>query len=491
MNRSSGLLMHISSLPSPYGIGTMGQEAYTFVDFLAATGTKIWQVLPIGPTSYGDSPYQSFSTFAGNPYFIDLDMLKKDGILSEADFSHLDPDKDRMYINYKSLYDTRHAVLRVAFKRAYAGLKSSVDDFVSQTPWLFDYAFFSALKDRFGGKAWSEWPDDDIRYRKPNAMARYTAELSEDIAFHSFVQYLFFRQWFALKEYANKKGIVIFGDMPIYVAMDSADTWAEPHLFELNEQRRPRCVAGVPPDYFTQDGQLWGNPIYNWRMHKKTGYEWWIRRMRAMFDYYDIMRIDHFIGFARYYEIPADAPTARYGKWRNGPGRSFFEALSREIPSLSIVAEDLGAVTSKVKRLLKACGYPGMKVLLFAFDSDMKNMHLPHNVPRNTVLYTGTHDNDTVKGWWSKTDETKRRFAADYLKIGDGADICGALIEAAFASAADTAMIPMQDYLRLGNDARMNTPGTVGLNWKWRMLPGQLTETLKDEILCLNKKHGR
>lgn len=483
--------MHISSLPSSYGIGTLGQEAYRFVDFLAATGTKIWQVLPIGPTSYGDSPYQSFSTFAGNPYFIDLDMLKQDGILSESDYSHLDPDKDRKYIDYEYLYHTRHAVLRAAFKRSYAGLKSSVDDFMGKTPWLFDYAFFSALKDRFGGKAWSEWPDDAIRFRKPDAMAKYAAELSEDIAFHSFVQYLFFKQWFALKEYANNNGISIFGDMPIYVAMDSADTWAEPHLFLLNEQRRPSYVAGVPPDYFTEDGQLWGNPLYNWRLHKETGYEWWIRRMRAMFDYYDMMRIDHFIGFANYYVIPADAPTAKYGKWKNGPGRRLFEVLGREIPSLSIVAEDLGAVTPKVKRLLKVCGYPGMKVLLFAFDSDMKNMHLPHNLPRNTVLYTGTHDNDTIKGWWSKAGEAERRFALDYLKIGSGADICGALIEAAFGSAADTAIIPMQDFLRLGGEARMNTPGTVGLNWKWRMQPGELTETLKDEILCLNNKHGR
>lgn len=483
--------MHISSLPSPYGIGTMGKEAYHFVDFLAATGTKIWQVLPIGPTSYGDSPYQSFSTFAGNPYFIDLDMLKNEGILSEADYSHLEADKNNQYIDYEYLYHTRHAVLRAAFKRSYAGLKNNVDDFVSNTTWLFDYAFFSALKDMFGGKAWSEWPDDAIRFRQPDAMGRYAAALSEEIAFHSFVQYLFFKQWYALKEYANINGISIFGDMPIYVAMDSADTWAEPHLFELNGQRRPKCVAGVPPDYFTQDGQRWGNPIYNWRTHKKTGYQWWVRRMRAMFDYYDIMRVDHFIGFANYYAIPADAPTARKGKWRNGPGRGLFEVLGREIPSMSIVAEDLGAVTPKVKRLLKVCGYPGMKVLLFAFDSDMKNMHLPHNLAHNTALYTGTHDNDTAIGWWSKATEAQRQFATEYLKIGEGTDICGALIDASFGSDADTAIIPIQDFLRLGNDARMNTPGTVGLNWKWRMLPGQLTEALKDEILCLNKKHGR
>lgn len=491
MQRSSGILMHISSLPSPYGIGTLGREAYQFVDFLRQTGTTIWQVLPIGPTSYGDSPYQSFSTFAGNPYFIDLDMLNEDGILKASDYAHLDPEKDADAVDYESLYLTRHAVLRSAFKNAYPKLKESVEAFSAQRPWLFDYALFSALKDRFGGKAWSEWPDDAIRFREPGAMAAYASELSEDIAFHSFVQYLFFRQWSALKAYANQNGVLIFGDMPIYVAMDSADTWAEPELFLLDEHRRPLCVAGVPPDYFTEDGQLWGNPIYNWRLHKKTEYAWWIRRMRAMFDYCDIMRVDHFIGFANYYEIPADAPTAKVGKWKNGPGSHFFEVLSREIPSLHIVAEDLGVVTPKVKRLLKGCGYPGMKVLLFAFDSDEKNMHLPHLISPNTVLYTGTHDNDTVLGWWQKAADDVRCFTKRYLGINDGEDIGRVLIEAAYASAADTVVIPMQDHLRLGSVARMNTPGTVGQNWCWRIRPEQLTDALKDDILSINKAFHR
>ncbi len=491
MQRSSGILMHISSLPSPYGIGTLGREAYKFVDFLRESGTKIWQVLPIGPTSYGDSPYQSFSTFAGNPYFIDLDMLKEEGILKESDYAHLNPDKDADAVDYEYLYLTRYAVLRAAFKNAYPMLKARVDAFSAQRPWLFDYAFFSALKDRFGGKAWSEWPNEEIRFREPDAMTKYARALSEDIAFHSFVQYLFFGQWAKLKSYANRNGVLIFGDMPIYVAMDSADTWAEPHLFLLDEQRRPLCVAGVPPDYFTEDGQLWGNPIYNWPLHKKTGYEWWVRRMRAMFDYCDIMRVDHFIGFANYYEIPADAPTAKIGTWRNGPGSYFFQVLSREIPSLRIVAEDLGVVTPKVKRLLKVCGYPGMKVLLFGFDSDEKNMHLPANISPNTVLYTGTHDNDTVAGWWQKAGEAEKSFARAYLNMDDDADVCKALISAAYASCADTVVIPMQDHLRLGSEARMNTPGTVGLNWKWRIRPEQLTDTLKDDILSINKAYHR
>lgn len=491
MERSSGILMHISSLPSPYGIGTMGASAYQFVDFLKATGTRIWQILPIGETGYADSPFQSFSTYAGNPYFIDLDRLKDEGLLNEADLSQLHCGKDIEAVDFAYLHQTRCKILRTAYERADTSLKDSAADFSDKTHWLFDYALFRSLKDRFGGRPWSDWPDDAIRFRKPEAVARYAGEMEKDIAFYSFVQYLFFKQWFALKVYANKNGITIFGDMPIYVAMDSADTWAEPRLFELDEQRRPACVAGVPPDYFSQDGQLWGNPIYKWRVHKKTGYAWWIRRMRAMSDYFDMMRIDHFIGFANYYAVPWGAPTAKYGKLHKGPGRALFEALSREISSFPIVAEDLGAVTSRVKRLLKQCAYPGMKVLLFAFDSGETNAHLPHRITQSTVVYTGTHDNDTARGWWQKADDAERRFAADYLKINQDADICKALIEAAFACDADTAVIPMQDHLRLGSDARMNMPGTAGANWRWRMRPGQLTDILKEEILSLNKKFAR
>jgi len=490
MKRCSGILMHISSLPSAYGIGTMGQEAYAFVDFLKASGTTVWQMLPIGETGYGDSPFQSVSTFAGNPYFIDLDMLVADGVLAASDIAHLSgvPYEDR--VDFAFLRRTRLEVLRTAFGRSYQKLKNDVDEFARHAPWLFDYALFCALKSHFHGKAWNEWPDDAIRLRRREAVERYAVQLRQDIAFYSFVQYLFNKQWFALKSYANRNGVRIFGDMPIYVAMDSADTWAHTELFELDENKKPKSVAGVPPDYFSQNGQLWGNPVYDWRAHRKTGFEWWRQRMAAMAGYFDMLRIDHFIGFACYYAVPADAPTARYGEWRKGPGRALFRAVRRETAALTVVAEDLGAVTPGVKRLLKWCGYPGMRVLQFAFGSDDKNPHLPHHIPCNSVVYTGTHDNDTLSGWWEKAEDSERRFAMRYLDT-DEAHIVGALIEAAYNSAANIAVVPMQDHLRLQTGARMNTPGTVGGNWQWRMRPGQLSDDLKNEILSLNLKSHR
>lgn len=481
MQRRGGILLHISSLPSPYGIGTMGKHAYDFVDALKAAGMSVWQVLPIGPTSYGDSPYQSFSTYAGNPYFIDIDMLRASGMLKEDDCRELIPDKDKQYVDYEYLWNTRYRILRAAFSNAYDGIKDNVDAFAEANPWLPEYALFSALKNHFGNKAWSEWPQRDIRIREPEAVEKYKSLLSEDIHFYEFIQYLFFEQWFALKEYANKNGISIFGDMPIYVAMDSVDTWGTPEAFLLDGERNPVSVAGVPPDHFTEDGQLWGNPLYNWKWFKKTNYRWWTERMHAMFDLFDIVRIDHFIGFANYYAVDADAQTARYGKWKNGPGRSLFKVLKRMMPDMRIVAEDLGHVTPKVKRLLKYCGFPGMNVL----------MYVPRHIIQNSVLYTGTHDNDTIIEWWQKKDEGQRDAAEKYLGLTGEYDICEAMIEAAYKSAADLAIIPMQDYLKLGSEARMNIPGTVGNNWKWRMLPGQLTDDVKDYMIGINKKYGR
>ncbi len=481
MQRRGGILLHISSLPSPYGIGTLGKDAYDFVDFLKVTGMSVWQVLPIGPTSYGDSPYQSFSTYAGNPYFIDIDTLRSSGILREADCRELIRDKDRQYVDYEYLWKTRYSVLRAAFRNAYAGLKNKVDSFVGDHSWLPDYALFSALKNHFGSKAWSEWPQRDIRVREPEAIERYKAILAEDIHFYEFIQYLFFEQWYKLKEYANKKGIQIFGDMPIYVAMDSVDTWGTPEAFLLDGERNPTSVAGVPPDHFTADGQLWGNPLYDWKWFKKTNYEWWTGRMRAMFDLFDIVRIDHFIGFANYYAVDAGAKTARCGKWKNGPGKSLFKVLKQMMPEMRIVAEDLGHVTPKVKNLLKYCGFPGMNVLIYE----------PEHIIPNSVLYTGTHDNDTIIEWWGKKDATERKGLEKYLGLSGGYDICEAMIEAVYGSAADLAIIPMQDYLKLGGEARMNIPGTVGNNWKWRMLPEQLTENVKDYMTGINKKYGR
>lgn len=489
--RGSGVLLHISSLPSPHGIGTLGKAAYAFVDFLKAAGFGIWQVLPIGPTGFGDSPYQSVSTFAGNPYFIDLDLLVRDGLLRAREVAGLARGGDGMRVDYGRVYKTRQRILRKAYKRAYRRMAGSVEAFARDNPWLPDYALFSALKDRFGGRAWSEWPDEAARMRRPGAAARYEALLGADIRFHQFVQYLFFTQWNALKAYASDNGILIFGDMPIYVAMDSADTWATPEAFLLDAERRPVCVAGVPPDYFSEDGQLWGNPLYDWEWHKKEGYGWWTRRMRAMLALFDLVRIDHFIGFANYYAVPAGAKTARDGEWRSGSGIGLFQQLARALPALPIVAEDLGAAMLKVQKLRRECGFAGMKVLGFAFASDETNPHLPHNVSADTVLYTGTHDNDTTLGWWQKAGEGERRFAADYLGLGEDGGICRALIKAAYNSAADMVIIPMQDFLELGSEARMNTPGTVGGNWQWRVLPGQLGGALADELRSLNEAYGR
>ena len=489
--RASGILMHISSLPSPYGIGTLGKEAYAFVDMLKDAGFSIWQVLPIGPTSYGDSPYQSFSMYAGNPYFIDLDLLIDEGMLKKDDFTAMTAGQEGMYADYEYLYQTRWKILRIAYKRAYQDISESVQSFVSRSPWLRDFALFSALKDYFKGRAWSEWPDDAIRLREHSAIEHYTQLLQDDIRFFAFVQYLFFQQWYALKDYANRNGITIFGDMPIYVAMDSADAWTRPEAFLLNADRRPDFVAGVPPDYFSQDGQLWGNPLYNWRWHKKQQFGWWTERIRAMLTLYDWVRIDHFIGFAHYYAVPASETTAKHGKWHAAPGYKLFDTLCRELPDMPIVAEDLGAVTPKVKALLKKCGFPGMHVLTFSFDTDENNPHLPHNLSHNTVLYTGTHDNDTTLGWWQKAAEQERRFAAEYLRLSSDDHICTAIIRAAYSSIADTVIIPIQDFLELGSEARMNTPGTVGDNWNWRLLPGQISDAHINNMRQLNITYDR
>ena len=489
--KRSGALLHISSLPSSYGIGTLGKDAYVFVDFLKSAGFGIWQVLPIGPTSYGDSPYQSFSMYAGNPYFIDIDMLVQDEMLCTEDFSALAVGADGMYVDYEYLYKTRWPILRTAYKRGYLKVADNVNAFVKKNKWLPDYALFCALKDHFGGKAWDEWPDNAIRMRESKAVASYKKLLEDDIRFYTFVQYLFFRQWFALKSYANQQGILIFGDMPIYVAMDSADTWMLPEAFLLDADRRPTFVAGVPPDYFSEDGQLWGNPLYDWGWHKRNRYKWWKERLRAMQTMFDLLRIDHFIGFANYYAVPADAKTARHGKWHDAPGHSLFKALRRALPDMRIIAEDLGVVTAKVKKLLEQCGFPGMKVLTFAFDSDESNLYLPHNFSANNVLYTGTHDNDTTLGWWQKAQPDVRTFASQYTGLKPDQSICEAMIETAYKSAAKTVIIPVQDFLELGSEARMNIPGTVGDNWKWRLLPGQLETALARRLLEFNRKHNR
>lgn len=475
----SGVLMHISSLPSKYGIGSLGREAFRFVDFIKDSGMSIWQVLPISPTSCGDSPYQGSSTFAGNPYFIDLDLLFEEGLLTEEELNNAVYDGDQTKVDYNRLYNERDALLRKAFSRASMDIQMESLAFAANEKWLRDYAQFMVRKNHFGDKLWRDW--DETGYEVDQHELRY----------YEFVQYMFFKQWGALKEYANSKGVLLMGDMPIYVALDSADVWANPNDFELDENGDPINVAGVPPDYFSKDGQLWGNPLYNWKHMEHTGFYWWRERMRAASKRYNIVRIDHFIGTVRYYSIPANAKTAKDGIWRRGPGIKLFQAVMEDADDLTIIAEDLGIVTQQVKALLKKLSLSGMKVLQFAFGSDKRNPHLPHNIREDTVLYTGTHDNDTILGWWRSASEYEKSNAQMYLGQLDEEDICFAMIEEAFASRAKTVIIPMQDFLELGSEARMNTPSTVSGNWQWRMKEGQITPALSDRILRLNHLYRR
>ena len=489
--RKCGVLMPVSSLPSRFGIGGFSKEAYDFVDFLAEGGQSLWQILPLGPTGYGDSPYQSFSTFAGNPYYISLDALIEQGLLTEEECEAADYGDHPNYVNYEKIYNSRFALLRKAFNRADIENNTSYKKFVEdQSAWLKDYAMYMAIKDSLGGVAWIEW-DEDIRLRKPAAMAHYEETLKEDIAFYSYLQYLFATQWSALKAYANGKGINIIGDIPIYVAFDSADTWANPELFQLDEENIPTAVAGCPPDAFSATGQLWGNPLYRWDYHEKTGFAWWIRRLAYCFTIYDVVRIDHFRGFDEYWAIPYGDPTAEFGRWEKGPGYALFEAMKKALGNREVIAEDLGFLTPSVLKLVKKTGYPGMKVLQFAFDSREESDYLPHNYTHNCVVYTGTHDNDTVMGWIPAMSRKDLAFAKKYIGVKRTSDICSNLIRMAYASVADTAIIPIQDYLELGSEARINTPSTLGGNWEWRMSAQDCTSQLAARMLELATVYGR
>ncbi|WP_147539451.1 4-alpha-glucanotransferase [Anaerotruncus rubiinfantis] len=481
--RASGILLHISSLPSDYGIGTIGQAAFDFVDFLHTAGQRFWQVLPLGPTSYGDSPYQSFSTFAGNPYFIDLDLLTQDGLLEKQEYEGIDWGDDPACTDYEKLYKNRFSVLRRAFERGFARDEKAVAEFRRrQGGWLEDYALFMALKDRFGGRAWSEW-DDGLRLREPGALERARLECAEDLDFWVYVQYLFFTQWFALKTYANKNGVELIGDLPIYVAADSADVWAHPELFWLDEDRKPVFIAGVPPDYFSPDGQLWGNPLYDWKVHEETGYHWWIERIRMVTSVCDMVRIDHFRGFAGFYAVPFGDADAKGGHWEKGPGRAVFAAAEKELGKSRIIAEDLGILTDDVYELLRQTGFPGMKILQFAFDSNWDNVYLPHNHVRHSVIYTGTHDNDTLMHWWETALAPQdRQHAADYMRLNESEGVNWGILHTVWASVAELAVAPIQDFLALGGEARMNTPSTLGGNWQFRLQKGMLTRQLAEKI---------
>lgn len=488
--RRSGILMHISSLPGPGGIGSLGKEAYAFADFLKASGMAVWQVLPLGPTGYGESPYQSSSVFAGNPMLISCAALREAGLVAYDDGEEFTPD-DPERVDYPAVRENKEKLLRRCFAQSEGKLQKELADFRRENSWVEDFALFTALKARYGGVMWTKWPDREVRRRQPAALERCRRELDGEIRYHLFCQYLFFRQWFALKRYCNGLGIRLFGDMPIYVAEDSADTWTHPEAFQLDGEGVPKRVAGVPPDFFSADGQLWGNPLYRWFSLRLHGYGWWVERMAAMAKMYDIVRIDHFIGFANYYSVPQGAPNARTGKWIIGPGKSLFRTLERKIPGLNIVAEDLGCVNDRVRRLLTAVGYPGMRVLSFGFGGGEDNPHLPANYVTNSVVYTGTHDNDTVRGWIDTADDAALAQARQLLGFDKPEDGPAAFVRAVLASRADTAMIPMQDVLGLGGWARMNRPGTIGNNWLWRMAPGAATPELAQRLRRENEATNR
>ena len=492
--RASGILLHISSLPSPHGIGTMGAAAKDFVDFLVKAGQAYWQILPVCPTSYGDSPYQSFSTFAGNPYFIDLDLLAKAGLLQPEEYESIDWESTPGCVNYGALYQKRYAVLHKACARLLAAPPADYADFLAKNAfWLPDYALFMALKDAHNGVCWQQW-EEPLRRREPETLAAARAKYAADIDFWQAVQYLFYTQWHDLKAYANAQGIEIIGDLPIYVAEDSVDVWSCPQEFQLDENLVPTEVAGCPPDYFSADGQLWGNPLYNWPYHKQTGYVWWIRRVRHALGIYDLLRIDHFRGFDTYWAIPAGSPTACTGKWEIGPRMDLFHALEAALGKLPIIAEDLGELFPSVRELLADSTFPGMKVLQFAFGGG-DNEYLPHNHVKNSVVYPGTHDNTTLTDWWENAATGKEKAnAAAYLHLTpckptakevaavkpDAARI--ALLRAALGSVADRAIIPMPDWLGLGAEAHLNTPGKLGGNWTWRAAEGFDAEPLASRI---------
>lgn len=489
--RSSGVLMHISSLPSPYGIGTMGKEARKFADFLEKSGQKYWQILPICPTSYGDSPYQSFSSFAGNPYFIDLEYLCKDKLLKKKECEAFPWGSNPHYVDYGVMYESRYRLLKKAYVRFVKEEPEDFSDFCAgEAEWLEDYALFMALKDANGGRAWFEW-EKDLKTRKPEALEHARNTYAEDIRFYKMLQYLFFKQWWSLKAYVNEKGIEIIGDVPIYVAGDSADVWANPAEFYLDQNLDPIDVAGCPPDAFSADGQLWGNPLFRWDVMKDNGYAWWIKRVAAMSKLYDIVRIDHFRGFDSYYAIPAEDKTAKNGEWRKGPGMDLFHILEKKLGKLNIIVEDLGFLTPSVLKLVKDSGFPGMKVIQFAFDSREDSDYLPHNYEKHCVVYTGTHDNDTILGWMKTAPKGSVKFAKEYLNLTKEEGYNWGMMRGAWSSVSDLAVVPMQDLIGLGTEARMNVPSTLGGNWEWRAAAGEITGKLAKKLYKCMEMYGR
>lgn len=490
--RASGILLPLYSLPTEYGIGTLGKEAYNFIDFLKSSGQKYWQMLPIGPTSYGDSPYQSFSSFAGNPYFIDFDMLTEDGLLKKSDYDSIVWCDSPRYVDYDKMYLNKNAVLKIAYENGKEKYKQKIDEFCRDNSfWIYDYALFMALKKHFDNKSWRNWKDKDIVFRKKSAIEKYSEFLKDDIDFYIFVQYVFYIQWSALKLYADKNEIKIIGDIPIYVAEDSADAWANTELFMFDEDLKPIKVAGCPPDAFSEDGQLWGNPIYRWDTHKKTGYSWWIKRIQSTGKLFDVIRIDHFRGLDSFYAIPFGNDTAREGEWLEGPGMDFIRAIKKNIHGIQVIAEDLGYLTPSVVKLQKNSGFPGMKVLQFAFDPREESNYLPHTYDKNSVVYTGTHDNDTITGWLDSSPRSVKKFCKDYLRLSRQEGYNWGLIRGAWSSVSNLAVAQMQDFLNISSEGRTNIPSTVGNNWRWRLLDGEITDNLSQRIYKLSKLYSR
>lgn len=490
LRRGAGILLSVTSLPSPYGIGTFGKAAYRFIDQLHEAGQKYWQVLPLGPTSYGDSPYQSFSAFAGNPYLIDLDMLIEEGLLKKSEVSKLDwGDRDDR-VSYEALWNHRYEVLRKAYHNSSHKRLKKYREFVEENrDWLEDYALFMACKAHFGYSEWLSW-DEDIRKRQPEAIARYQKELEEDIGFYSFMQYKFFEQWEKLKEYAGQQDVQIIGDLPIYVALDSTDVWVNPQLFELDADRRPLFVAGCPPDAFSDEGQKWGNPLYDWNAMEREDFAWWKRRMRSASKLFDVVRIDHFIGVVRYWRVPANE-SSRNGSFAWGPGEKLTNALDEARGDAKIIAEDLGVSLPEVPQLLEKAGYPGMRTLLFAFDGNNRHPYLPHMYTRNCVVYGATHDNETMKGYFDKMKKKEIAFALEYTDSESREELIPKIIQSAYRSVANTVIFQMQDILEKGNETRLNFPGTMGENWRWRMTKTEFTRKHMKWLNRLSKLYGR
>ena len=488
--RHSGILMHITSLPAPYGVGTMGKSALEFIDFLEKAGQTLWQILPLSPTGYGDSPYQSCSTYAGNHYLIDLDALVQDGLLTSEELSGIFWGGNAEKVDFGLLYQHRLPVLRKAYSRFTDA--EALEAFCRENgDWLPDFTLYMALKDEYQGLPWFSWPDQ-LKKRNPDALWQTRQNLRDSIRFYSFVQYLFFKQWNALRDYAHKKNVRIIGDVPIYVPMDSVDVWANPELFQLDGDLKPEAVAGVPPDGFTADGQLWGNPLYRWEAHKKEHYGWWLRRLGAAGKLYDIVRLDHFRGFEAYWSVPATDSTARNGHWVEGPNMDFINAVKTGLPKLELIAEDLGYLTPSLLKMRDDSGWPGMKVLEFAFDSKEPSDYLPHTYPENSVCYTGTHDNMTMRQWFETADAEAVEYAKSYMALSEQEGYVWGTIRTACASVSRICVVQLQDYLNLSGAARMNCPGTSdGTNWTWRVQDGLCTDELAEKIYKLTALYGR